>query len=89
MSYMGRAERRLNARIDAELARRLDAVTRRTGKTTSQIIKESLTQYCAVVLERSPTPLEGLRDFIGCARGPGDLSTTYKQQLTESLANKR
>jgi len=86
---MSRSERRVNARIDADLARRLDAVADRTGKTPSQIIKESLARYCEMVLERSPNPLEGLRDFIGCAEGPGDLSTTYKRRTSESLANKR
>lgn len=86
---MSEAERRVNARIDASLARRLAAVARRTGKTPSQIIKESLARYCDSVLESSPMPAVALREFVGCASGPGNLSTTYKQQLASSLDRKR
>lgn len=85
---MARSDRRVNARIDAALARRLDVVARRTGKTSSQIIKESLARYCELVLERTPNPAEALREFIGSGTGPGDLSTTYKAQLSASLARK-
>lgn len=88
LSYMARSDRRVNARIDETLARRLDAVARRTGKTSSQIIKESLARYCELVLEQAPNPAEALTGFIGSGRGPGDLSTTYKEQLSTSLARK-
>lgn len=82
------AGRRINARIDPSLARQLDAVERRSGKTLSEIVKASLRVYCDEALRDSPTPFEALRDFIGCASGPGDLSRTYKATLRKSLERK-
>lgn len=80
--------RRINARIEPSLARRVDAVGRRSGKTVSEIVKASLRHYCDEALRDSPTPFDALRDFIGCAAGPGHLSRTYKAELRKSLERK-
>jgi hypothetical protein len=85
MSSIGR---RINARLEPSLARRVDAVGRRSGKTVSEIVKASLDQYCEAALRESPAPFEALRDFIGCAAGPGDLSRTYKHELRRSIERK-
>lgn len=82
------AGRRINARIEPSLARRVDAVGRRSGKTVSEIVKASLHNYCEEALRDSPAPFEALREFIGCATGPGNLSRNYKAELRKSLERK-
>jgi len=77
------ADTRINARIDASLARRLSAVRRRTGKSVSEIVKESLDHYCAAQDEQAP--YNALAGLIGCASGPKDLSASYKEDLRGSL----
>jgi hypothetical protein len=78
---------RINARLDADLARKVGVLRKRTGQSTTEIVKASLeSYYVAMTREESPAAL--LSEFIGCASGPADLSTSYKQQLTKSLLRK-
>lgn len=77
---------RINARLDAELARKVQALCRRTGRSTTEIVKESLESYYQTVTRGSPAA--ALASLVGCAAGPPDLSETYKDQLTHSLARK-
>jgi hypothetical protein len=78
---------RINARLDAALARKVEALRKRTGQSTTEIVKASLETYCVAMAEvRRPSVL--LADLVGCARGPADLSRTYKQRLTRSLMGK-
>jgi hypothetical protein len=81
---------RINARLDRELARKVAAVQRRTKKGLSQIVKESLELYCEARLHDPGHPYEALRasGFIGCAEGPPDLASSYKEELAASLARK-
>ena len=76
---------RLNARIDRELARKVKVLRERTGRSTTEIVKASIEAYYQAY---SVEPVHLLSDFIGCARGPKDLSTTYKTTLTASLEKK-
>lgn len=80
---------RLNARIDDELARKLEMLQERTGDTVSGVVKASIERYYAEVVEQA-TPRDVLErtGFIGCAEGPKDLASTYKARLTKSLASK-
>jgi hypothetical protein len=84
------AANRINARLDNELARRVDLVRKRKGRSLSQIVQESLTRYCDLELAKGGEPLTVLKlaGFIGCADGPADLSSDYKRQLTGSLRRK-
>lgn len=82
---------RLNARIDAELAAKLDRMQRRTNKSITEIVRESLELY----YERFQRDEEGSSsrilqesEFIGCAEADPELSTTYKVHLHESLSRK-
>jgi hypothetical protein len=74
---------RVNARINASLAHRIAAVRRRTGKSLSEIVKESLDRYCTA--EEQNTPYDALAGFVGCASGAKDLSRSYKNDLRRSL----
>jgi hypothetical protein len=76
---------RLNARIDRELARKVKYLRERTGRSTTEIVKASIEAYYDAL---SAEPAQLLADFVACARGPKDLSTTYKNALTASLEKK-
>jgi hypothetical protein len=80
---------RINARVRPELARKLAQVQRRTGKTLSEIVTESLERYC----NAQPSPaavVEAFESagFLALGHGPRDLSSNYKAYLSESLARK-
>jgi hypothetical protein len=85
-----RSATRINARLDDDLARRVDLVRKRKRRSVSQIVQESLTRYCDQELGEGGEPLAILKSagFIGCADGPADLSVEYKQELTRSLRRK-
>ena len=85
-----RSECRINARLDKELAQKVSLVRKRTSRSLSQVVKESLTRYCDEELRESGQPLSILRSagFVGCADGPEDLSSGYKKDLTRSLDRK-
>ena len=78
---------RINARLDADLARKVRALCHRTGRSTTEIVKESLEAYYQTVT-RSSNPAAALASLVGCADGPTSLSATYKNDLTQSLARK-
>jgi hypothetical protein len=79
--------RRINARLDPELARKVDVLRRQTGKSTTDILKSSLESYY-VIVTRDRNPAARLADFVGCATGPRNLSSDYKRELVRSLARK-
>jgi len=85
-----RAANRINARLDDALAQKVALVRRRTRRSVSQIVKESLVRYCDEELGRGGEPLAILKNagFIGCADGPADLSTSYKTELAQALRRK-
>jgi hypothetical protein len=81
---------RLNARIDDELARKLTALRRRLGISTTEVVRRSIEQlYREAFAEgESPAAVMEASGLIGCASGPADLSTRYKSELAESLRSK-
>ena len=85
-----RSANRINARLDDELARRVDLVRKRKRRSVSQIVQESLVRYCDQELGEGGEPLAILKSagFIGCADGPADLSSDYKRELGRSLRRK-
>jgi len=78
---------RINARLDAGLARKVRDLRKRTGQSTTELVKASLESYYVAVTEKA-TPSSLLAELIGCAEGPPDLSGTYKDALTQSLRRK-
>ena len=85
-----RSDCRINARLDKELAQKVSLVRKRTSRSLSQVVKESLTRYCDEELRESGQALSILRSagFVGCADGPEDLSSGYKKALARSLGHK-
>ena len=81
---------RINARVDAELARKIEQVQYRTGKSLTAMVQESLAAYCAAALEEPRSAYDALTasGFIGGAEGDEDLSENYKALMTRSLRKK-
>ena len=81
---------RINARLDPGLARKVAAVRRRTGQSVTDIVKQSIEDYCNARLKGSESALDALAatGFVGCAEGPRDLSERYKEDLASSFGRK-
>ena len=79
--------KRINARLDPGLARKVDALRKRTGQSTTDILKASLESYY-VAVTRDERPEARLADFVGCGTGATSLSENYKNELTRSLEEK-
>jgi hypothetical protein len=81
---------RISASLEPSLARKVAAVQRRTGKSVTDIVKESIETYCDTQLSEAGSTLDALMatGFVGCAEGPEDLSERYKTDLASSLEGK-
>jgi predicted DNA-binding protein len=82
--------RRINARLPPDAARKVAYLERRRNKTTTQIVLESIDHYYEAMTAVEEGAAERLEraGFVGCARGPDDLSSTYKADLAASLREK-
>ena len=84
--------RRINARLPADVARKVELIAKRTNKTTTEVVLASIERYYDALNEvgERASAAEALEraGFIGCARGPADLSTSYKSDLARSLRKK-
>jgi hypothetical protein len=81
---------RISARLDDERSRKLDFLAKATDQGTSEIVKRAIDALYEEVRTRRPRPGEVLRKtgFIGYGEADPDLSTRYKEELTESLSTK-
>jgi len=79
--------KRINARIDPDVARKIRYLCDATGKTTTEVLKASIDAYYDAV-SREGSPATVLADLVGCAEGPRDLAADYKRYLAESLGRK-
>ena len=72
--------RRINARLPPDVARKLAYLERRTNRSTTQVLLESIEGYYAAMTEPAGSAAELLAraGFIGCASGPVDLSCVHK-----------
>jgi hypothetical protein len=80
---------RVNARLDEELSRKVAYVREQTGESVTGVLKRAIELYYERVKQQR-SPAEALRasGFIGCAEGPRDLSSRYKEELARSLGRK-
>lgn len=79
---------RINARLPEATARKVAYLERRTGMSATALVIASLERYYDEVLAAETGTAHLLADFVGCAEGPADLSSTYKDELTRSLSRK-
>ncbi len=78
---------RINARITPELAEKVEFLRKRTGCSVTEVLSTSIERYFEQLTQAEP-PESLFEGFIGCAHGPSNLSTDYKQLLAESIRKK-
>jgi ribbon-helix-helix CopG family protein len=76
---------RLNARLTEELARKLEALKRATGQSTSDIVRAALERYFTEICGPGRSVSEAIYQsgLIGCGEAETDLSATDKARLLE------
>jgi hypothetical protein len=81
---------RINARLDEEHSEKLEQLRKRTNLSVSDVVKEAIDFLYAHWTNEPGKKLHTLltSDFIGCGRGPEDLSTNYKNYLAQGLEKK-
>ncbi|RLB54362.1 MAG: CopG family transcriptional regulator [Deltaproteobacteria bacterium] len=82
---------RLNARIDDELAAKLEYLTRRTRQSVTEIVRDSIELYYKRFQAEGAGDVSRIMEeagFIGCGEDDPDLSTSYKDRLRDSLEEK-
>ena len=81
---------RINARLDDSRGEKLKQLQVSMQLSTSEIVERAIDLLHREQAERSRDKLDALlsSDFVGCAEGPEDLASNYKQYLTQSLEDK-
>jgi predicted transcriptional regulator len=81
---------RLNARLPEELARKLEALERATGQSTSNVVRVALERYFTEICGTGRSAREAIyrSGLVGCGEADADLSATYKSRLGEGLGRK-
>lgn len=81
---------RVNARLDDATAKKLAELRRRTGRSTSEIVRDALDNFYRerVTEDRDAAAILRETGFVASAGGSGGLSTQYKREIARSLARK-
>ena len=87
---MATAEIRINARLTGEDAKHFRDLQRREGLAASDLLRDALREYHAARAKPRANAMKLLTasGFIGGGDGPMDLSTRYKDYLTDALEQK-
>ena len=81
--------RRINARIDEDLAQKVDHLASVTNQKVTEVVKAALELYYrSVVEEVHAADLLRASGFIGCGSASEGLSERYKEGLSESMGAK-
>ena len=83
-------EIRINARLVGEDARHFQELQRREGLSAFDLLRDALREYHAARARPRANALKLLTasGFTGGGEGPADLSTRYKDYLTDALEHK-
>lgn len=82
---------RVNARLDADRMHKLEQLAKSTGLSISDLLRDAIDHYAAAnQTQHGPSAYEIMQriGFIGCVKGPKNLSSNYKKYLTETLLKK-
>jgi len=81
---------RLNARLPEELARKLEALERATGQSTSDVVRAALERYFTEICGPGRSARAAIlgSGLVGCGEAEADLSEAYKSRLHEGLGRK-
>ncbi|NCT69274.1 MAG: CopG family transcriptional regulator [Rhodanobacteraceae bacterium] len=85
---MTTSEIRINARLTGEDARRFRELQKREGLSASDLLRDALREYHAAHARPRVDVAKLLAGFVGAGEGPTDLSTHYKDYLTDALETK-
>jgi hypothetical protein len=82
--------RRINARLPPDVAQKVAYLERRRNKSTTQVVLESIEHYYLALTGEQGAAAERLEQagFVGCAHGPANLSTAFKEDLARSIESK-
>ncbi|NCO32492.1 MAG: hypothetical protein AUJ92_01990 [Armatimonadetes bacterium CG2_30_59_28] len=70
-------ENRITIRLEDDLSRRLDRLSKASGVSRSLLIRKAVAQYCANQVGASSF-YEAMKPHVGIYEGPTDLSTNPK-----------
>jgi hypothetical protein len=81
---------RINARLDEEHSQKLVQLRKQNNLSVSDVVKQAIDLMYTLQKAEPKKKLKVLltSDFVGCGRGPKDLSTRYKAYLAEGLEEK-
>ena len=81
---------KISVTLDDDRAQKLKQLRVSTRLGIGEIVNRGIDLLYGEQVERSRDKVDGLlsSDFVGCADGPEDLASDYKQYLTRSLDGK-
>ena len=81
---------RINARLDPELAAKVEEIRRQTGMTITEIVEAALVAWTAqgAASRARPARVFAAAGFIGSGTGPRHLARNAKSALGQSLKRK-
>ncbi|TQV84295.1 hypothetical protein FKG94_06465 [Exilibacterium tricleocarpae] len=80
---------RVNARLDEEHQKKLEALKQMDGVSVTAVVVEAIDLLYEKKVNKAKKMKDFLAsDFIGCAEGAEDLSENYKDYLDQTLSNK-
>jgi hypothetical protein len=81
---------RINARLDPELAARIEEIRRQTGMTITEIVQAALVAWTTQGTDSSAGPVRAFAaaGLIGSGTGPRYLARNAKRTLAQSLKSK-
>ena len=81
---------RINARLDPELAAKVEEIRRQTGMTITEIVEAALVAWTAqgTASKAGPARAFAAAGFIGSGSGPRHLARNAKKALGQSLKSK-
>lgn len=82
---------RLNARIDQQLAEKIEKIRAATHMSVTEIVRASIELYYERFEAEHPGRARRALErsgFVGCTSGDPSLSTRYKEALTDSWSEK-
>ena len=81
---------RVNARLDEDRSAKLRQLQSSLNVNASEVVKRALDLLHKEQCDGMGTKTQALlaSDFVGCAQGPEDLSSRYKQDFAQALEDK-
>jgi Ribbon-helix-helix protein, copG family len=81
---------RLNTRLPEELARKLEALKRATGQSTSNVVRIAIERYFTEICGSGRSARETIyrTSLVGCGGADADFSAAYKSRMGEGLTHK-